>query len=423
MTRRHRAPKRISLGCLLSSLLLLLIPHTAQALLLGPIEFLPTLELTGVYDDNIFLRAEGTPLLPVEEDFIGRIIPAVSFAYSRGRTNFLLGYRNEFLFHKNFPERDAKGDNHGVNFSVAHAFGPRSSVSLDDSFRIGTDISSIAAGGLEGQPQAGILPRGRDYRTNDLRLGGTHAITRRWDLMGEIAYQYRWYGSSLEGQPGDALQTETEDHLESIFLTGAYAWTPRHALTARLGFSHNDYDLRGRARYLTASVGYRGQIAKPLNIEGSAGLQYLNEDSRPDTGIPRQESVWPVADLSGTYALGDLSVLAAASVGLSDTSGFGGTAIRRQVRLSVDYRPWDPFGLRAFGLYTKSDSTSDDPRDALDLEAFQGGCEGTYRFNSWILARLQYTYIDQDSFGTIGGTYNDSRVLLSLILSLPETIR
>ena len=414
--QRHK--KTLS-SCLL--FLILCLPQNVIALLLGPVEFLPSLELTGIYDDNIFRRPEGNPLLPVEEDFIGRIIPAVAFSYDRGPTDFLLRYQNEFLFHKNFPERDAKGGNHGLNITAAHSFGPRSSVSLDNFFRIGTDITSIVEEGLQGLPQPGILPRGRDYRTNDLRLGGSHAITRRWDLVGEIAYQYRWYGTSLQGEGGDVLQTE--DHLESIFLTGAYAWTPRHALTTTLGFSHDDYDLRGRARYLTATLGYRGQLAGPLGVQSNLGLQYLNEESRPETGIGQQESVWPVADLSGVYLLGDLSLLAGASVGLSDTSGFGGTAIRRQVRVNADYRPWDPFTLRAFGLYTKSDSTSDDPRDALDLEAFQGGCEGNYRFHSWIFARLQYTYIDQDSFGTIGGTYNDSRVLLSLILSLPETIR
>ena len=345
----------------------------------------------------------------------------VALTYDRGPTDFYVRYQNEFLFYKNYPERDARGGNHGFDLGLGHDFGQRSSVSLDNTFRIGTDASSIAEGGGVDPTQPGILPRGRDYRRNDLRIGGTHAITRRLDLMGDMTYRYNWYGSGLEGAPGEALQTE--DHLESIFLTAAYTLTPLHALTGTLGFSHNDYDQRGKARYLTATVGYRGQVARPLSLQGSLGLQYLNEDSAPDSSFPRQESVWPRADLSAIYALYDLTASASASVGLNDSSGYGGTAIRRQVRVGLDYRPWQRLALRAFGLYTKSDATSDDPIANQDLESFQCGAGGNYRFASWVSVRLDYTYIDQDSSGTIGGTYQDNRIVIGLTLSLPDSLR
>jgi len=421
MTNRPGILQKLTLTPLLFLLgLLLLLPHPTQALLLGDVDFRPTLRIDGVFDDNIFSRPQDSRL-PIEEDFFTRIIPSVAFTYDRGPTDFYVRYQNEFLFYKNFPERDARGDNHGFDLGLGHTFGQRSSVSLDNTFRIGTDISSIAEGGAADPAQPGILPRGRKYRTNNLRIGGTHAITRRLDLMGDITYRYNWYGSTLEGDLGDDLRTE--DHLESIFLTTAYSLTPAHALTGTLGFSHNDYDQLGKARYLTATVGYRGQVARPLTLEGSVGLQYLNEDSAPDSFFPRQESVWPRANLSATYVLYDLTVSAAGSVGLNDSSGYGGTAIQRQARVGLDYRPWQRLTLRAFGLYTKSDSTSDDPTANQDQESFQSGAGGSYRFASWVSARLDYTYIDQDSAGTVGGTYQDNRIVLGLTLSLPDTIR
>jgi opacity protein-like surface antigen len=392
------------------------------------VDFSPTLQLDGVYDDNIFSRSEDDPRLPVEEDFFTRIVPAAAFSYGRGGpTQFLVRYQNEFLFHKNFPERDATGDNHGFTVAADRAFGQRYSAALDDTFRIGSDVSSIAEAAAAGPTQpAGILPRGREYRTNNLRLSGTHALTRRLDFTGDVTYDYNWYGggaSGTGGTPTDSL--ETEDHLASIFLTSLYALTTAHALTGTLGFSHNEYDLEGKARYLTATAGYQGRIAEPLTLQGSVGLQYLNEDSSPDPAIPsqRQESVWPRADLSATLAFYEFSVYAAGSVGLNDSSGYGGTAIQRQVRAGVDYRPWRDITLRAFGLYTKSDSTADEETDFQDLESFQSGAGAAYRFSSWCTARLDYTYIDQDSSGTTGTDYKDNRIVIGLSLSLPDTLR
>jgi opacity protein-like surface antigen len=413
----HRTVPTIRLLASLS--LLLLTAQPARAVRLGPVDFLPTLQIEGVYDDNIFLRSEDDPL-PIEEDYLTRIIPAVAFTHDRGPTDFLVRYQNEFLFYMNFPDRDATGGNHGFDLSIAHAFGERSSVELDNTFRIGTDISSIAEQGGADLPPTGILPRGREYRTNDLTIAGGYAVSRRLDLTGEIAYEYRWYGTGLEGEPGDELQTE--DHLESIFVTAIYALTTTHALTGSIGFSHNDYDDQGKARYLTATIGYVGQLISSLSLEGSAGLQYLNEDRLPDAPTTHEESVWPYAGLAATYALSDLRFRTEASVGLSDTSGYGGTAIRRQVRLALDYLPLPDMTLSTFGLYTKSDSTSDEPGESQDLESFQAGIGLSYRITPWVSTRLDYTYIDQDSSGALGGTYKDNRVVIGFTFSLPETL-
>ena len=164
-------------------------------------------------------------------------------------------------------------------------------------------------------------------------------------------------------------------------------------------------------------------MARSLNLEGSLGLQYLNEDSAPDASSPREESVWPRANLSAAYVFYDLTLSAAASVGLSDSSGFGGTSIRRNVRVGLDYRPLQRLALRVSGLYTKSEATSDNPLNQLDQESFQSGAGASYRFASWVSTRLDYTYVDQDSSGTAGGTYQDNRFVIGLTFSLPETFR
>jgi len=404
-------------------LLLLLAPSDLHALRLGNTVVTPTLELYGTYDDNVLLRSDDDPYRPVEDDWIGRIIPGITLARPEGAWRFSAGYRNEFLFYKDLTERDVKGTNHIATLGLGRALGERTSFSLDDTFRKGTEVSSLSEAGLTDVTRTGILPRSRDYIVNSAAFTATHALSRRFSLSGNLGYGYNRY-DPVRSQEVE-IEPRRENHLVDSRVTASYAVHPRNSVTASVGFSYNDYGDEGDSRIYLASLGDSWQITSDLTLNGSAGVEYLNEHDRgPDRASPTvsDSSVNPYGELGATYVLERFRFLVSFFYGLTDSSGLGTTVTSRSVRLGVDYTPWQRLVMRAFGFYSKTDSAGEDQdRPSEDIESIQAGTSVDYELTRWCTTRVQYNYIDQDSSGTgAGGTYKDNRVLLGFILTAPE---
>jgi len=303
--------------------------------------------------------------------------------------------------------------------SAAHSFGERTSIAISDRFRIGTEVSSISAVGLQDITDLGILPRNRDYRTNGSSIGVDHALTRRLQLSGTLDYQYQFY-DSVEQADAEA-EPETEDHLGTVSTTASYAVHPRNSVMASVGFSYNDYDQEGRSRVYLASLGDSWQITDSLSLSGSGGIQYLDEENELEDGTTTDTSIHPYADLEATYAFQDFRFLLSFLYGLEDSSGLGTTVMSGSVRFGVDYMAWERLTIGAYGFYSKSKSAGQIEGGAeQDIESIQGGGSLDYRLQSWISARLEYTYINQDSVGVSGGSYQDNRVLMGFVLSIPD---
>lgn len=404
-------------------LLLLLAPQDLFALRLGNTVVTPTLELYGTYDDNVLLRPEDDPDLPVREDWIGRILPGITFSRPEGAWRFSAGYRNEFLFYNDLSERDVKGTNHTATLGLGRALGERTSFSLEDTFRKGTEVSSLSETGFTDVSRTGILPRNRDYIVNSAAFTATHALSRRLSLSGSLAYGYNNY-DPVRSQ-GIEIEPRRENHLADSRLTASYAVHPRNSVFASAGFSYNDYGDEGDSRIYLAALGDTWQVTSALTLNGSAGVQHLNEHDRgPDRAGPTvsDSSVNPYGEIGATYALERFRFLLSFFYGLTDSSGLGTTVTSRSVRLGVDYTPWERLVMRAFGFYSKTESAGEDrDRPSEDIESIQAGTSLDYELGRWCTARAQYNYIDQDSSGEgSGGTYKDNRVLLGLILSVPE---
>lgn len=408
--------------CILA-FLFVVTPQDVSALRLGNTVVTPTLELYGTYDDNVLLRPEDDPDLPVRDDWIGRILPGVTFTRPEGSWRFSAGYRNEFLFYNDLTERDVRGTNHTATLGLGRTLGERTSFSVDDTFRKGTEVSSLSEAGFTDVTRTGILPRSRDYIVNSAAFRATHALSRRTSLSGSLGYGYNNY-DPVRSQ-GVQIEPRRENHLADSRLTASYAVHPRNSVSVSAGFSYNDYGDQGDSRIYLASLGDTWQVTRTLTLNGSAGVQYLNERDRgPDGAGPTisDSSINPYGEIGATYVLERFRFLLSFFYGLSDSSGLGTTVTSRSVRLGVDYTPWERLVLRAFAFYSKTESAGENQdRPSEDIESIQAGTSLDYELGRWCTARIQYNYIDQDSSGEgSGGTYKDNRVLLGLILSIPE---
>jgi len=397
----------------------LLFSGDLHAFRLGNTSIIPSLALYGTYDDNVLLRSEDDPEGPIVDDWIGRILPGVLVSRREGSTNFSLSYQNEFLLHRELKEQDVKGSNHSAMLSAAHSFGERTSIAISDRFRIGTEVSSISEVGLEDITQLGILPRSGDYLTNGAGIQVDHALTRRLRLSGLLDYQYQFYEAVQ--QAGVELEPKTENHLGSVRTVFSYAVHPRNSLMASVGFSYNDYDQQGRSRIYLASLGDSWQLTESLSLSGSGGIEYLEEENELEAATTTDTSIHPYAEFGATYGFQDFRFLFSFLYGLEDSSGLGTTVSSRSVRFGVDYMAWERFTAHAYGFYSKSKSAGQIEGGAeQDIESIQGGGSLDYRLQSWISARLEYNFIDQDASGVSGGSYKDNRVLMGFVLSIPD---
>lgn len=407
-------------------LAVLLHARGGDAFLIGDVDVTPRVELEGVYDDNVFLRNENDAEGPIQGDWFGRIRPGILLSYDRGPTDFSLGYRNEFLFYDRLTERDNYGRNHSLSFSAGHDFGERTSLSLTDSLMIGSDVSEISETGLTDVEQLGILPRQRDYRRNRASIEITRAVTRRVQITVHGVYGYSWYDSIV--QQGVEEEPQTEEHQGNVSAAGSFAWHRRNSVNASLQFSYMDFDQRGDSKTYQASLGNSWQITEAFTVQGSAGIEYLQETRSQLVGpgeSSQEESFYPYGNLTGTYIIQRLELFVSLLYGLRDSSGLGTTVTSRSVRFGFDYNPVDPLMISAFGFYSKSKSADD--AQGLDMESLQGGCSLQYELFSWASVNVRYNYIDQKSIGdpaeAFGETYKDNRFTIGWILTLPDTVR
>lgn len=401
---------------LLAALLLCLLPAAAEAFRLGGLEVTPSLELSGVYDSNIVLSPGGLE----EEDLIGLLRPAVGFAYDYGGTDFSLDYNTSFLYHRDHPERDSAGLNHAVALSGEHAFGERFSFLVQDFLTVGTDVALIAESGLQDVTRTGVLPNDRNYILNSFLLETTYVFTRRIQMVTGGEYRFNRYAAT-------ATRPETQDHLGLLRTSLSYGWHPRHSFVASVGLGYNDYDLRGTSVVVTLTVGDAWQVTEGVSLTGSGGIQYLDQETVRLGVTSRSGSLSPFGELEGEVEFHAFRLVGSAQYGLMDSSGIGATSRNLSLRLGLHYDPIRDLTLRAFGLYSRSDSTQDTllGQSQFDVESYQGGISADYRLVSWFSTRAQYTYIDQQAFGvnSAGRTFKDHRVVIGAVLRLPDSIR
>jgi len=407
-------------------LILLMNAPVAEAFRIGRVDVMPRLNLEGVYDDNIFLRSGGDPDNPIQDEWFGRVSPSVALSYDHAPTTFSTSYSNEFLVNDRLDQRSNYGRNHRFTFSVAHAYGERTSLSVDDFLLVGTDVADISEEGLEDVEQTGLLPRQRDFRMNRAGVTVSHTLTRRVGITGSGEYGYSWYDSVVQG--GVEEEASTEEHNGSVTLSTSFAWRPDNSVNVSVGATYNDYDERGHSTSFLASVGDSWRATQTLSLSASGGIEYLQQTRELGGGTGgevEEESIHPYGSLNGTYILREeVSVTGSLSYSLSDSSGIGGTVSSRSGRLGLNYNPRSDLAIRFFGFYSRSESAGD---GTLDLESIQGGGSIRYEVFHWASAYFNYNYIHQESFGegagTEGESYEDNRVVLGCSLTLPETIR
>ena len=239
----------------------------------GPVSIKASLDVSAVYDDNLFLDFDHE-----RDDYYYEILPQFEFILPLGSSIFDLKYGYQTLSFQSFTSENE--ENHRVDFSGIIGAGDKLSFELANSFHQFSDAVIVD-----------VTNRvTREITRTDMQ--GVYEFGENYELL--LAYARGNYDYEL----GLAGRNEDEYHAEL-----SYRFRPNISLLG--GYTRGEVDLKGSsedASFNRYHVGARGQFLKDINAELRIGSE--NRDY----------------DLSVRDDLTELYISGAASYRLSDTA-------------------------------------------------------------------------------------------------------
>lgn len=204
--------------------------------------------LRGFYDDNFNAAPDAADLGDYERDSFGfEVNPSITLAFPLGQTAIGLGYSYSYKNYENRPiGSDSHDDSsHTFNVSLDHAFNPRYSVAVRDSFVIGQEPDLLRTGNAMTTFQRVPGDNIRNFGSIDFRGNLT-------EVLGfEVGYANSYFNYDDDGpidngfgEVGIPSLSGLLDRLEHVVhLDGRYNLQPTTALI--LGYQYRDVDYTG----------------------------------------------------------------------------------------------------------------------------------------------------------------------------------
>lgn len=204
--------------------------------------------LRGFYDDNFNAAPDAADLGDYERDSFGfEVNPSITLAFPLGQTAIGLGYSYSY---KNYENRPVGSDGHDdsshtFNASLDHAFSPRASVAVRDSFVIGQEPDLLRTGNAMTTFQRVPGDNIRNFGAIDFRA----MLTEQFGFEVGYANSYFNYdddgpidsGFGVVGVPSLSGLLDRMEHV--VHLDGRYELQPTTALI--LGYQYRDIDYTG----------------------------------------------------------------------------------------------------------------------------------------------------------------------------------
>ena len=310
-----------------------------------------------------------------------------------------------------------------LSAGVTHAFDPRLSVSLTDTFTRSDNPALANQFGLQQQRQT--------FTSNTLSLSADWLLDR---LATQAYYQLGTFFSTSDtvsniagvdvGLPLGPLMTfkigyefsySTTSGATSNDSTGNLVWlslarqlTPLNSVGISTSYSTQTLD---GTRIWNPSLFAVYQLPGRLSLSGSAGFGYLSSDSGGN---------FPMftANISATYRL------AKAVMGVAILQGFNQTFLQAEnfgVTLTRSYTGTFGYALTSFidtnlrASYSENQATGVGNTSAsADSKTFTGQAGLAWRLRQWLTMGLDYTYTRTDSAGISGGVATENQATIRL---------
>jgi hypothetical protein len=353
----------------------------------GPLLIVPTLSLTGEYNDNIFLDNNNR-----EGDFIIGVTPGIRVVSESERHRLAAGYSltgEKYLDHDEFDELIRR---HDFFIEGAYRVTPQLTLGLRDAFVAGNNTNTVNLQGIS---------TGRENTlSNVLSASVAWRLLPRTSLFLGGSWSFTYYPDSLT-----SLDTDTY----TLGLTVTHDFTPR--LSGTLGYEAALIKVETQPDITTHTprVGLIYRFTETLTGSLSGGPSFSETDGRTDT------TAAITAGLSQLFRIGSAAVTYDRRVGT--TGGIGGITDSQTVtatvvvvglarNLSLEFAPSYYWSEVLSGV-------------GVDVNTLVLPLRAAYQFNSWISGLIGYNFYRQR--GPSGGVteVDQNRIFLGLQLGYP----
>jgi hypothetical protein len=388
---------------------------------IGKLKVIPSLQLSGVYDDNIYLgngytnnpdnpgtTVNGKLSKPLESDYILHVTPGLLLNYDiPGRGHVNLGYDGNWAFYRDYTVQN--WNNQRVLFNFEYTAPAGLIAGLRNVYNNGNDPYGDAT-------QFGLGYTQKRWN-NDLnaRIG--------WDFLNRfrvIGY-YDFYKQKYRDD-----RNSTQNWTDNIFGIGfEMKVLPKTWAFLRYHYGVQDFnddyissanDAGNRRNRISAGLAWDG--GGKLGGELNFGWEWLNYDNDFDTNGVRYENrnTWAAATSIDYRATATTGLTFNLSRGIKSTGAarqeyYDDTQVGINVSQDLPYK----FSANGGFVYGRNDyNTLNDlgteDREDDNYNAYIGV---TYKIRTWLDASLNYRYMKKDS-NSVTQSFTDNQVMLSI---------
>lgn len=358
-------------------------PASAQGnIQVGSFRILPSLDVSGEYNDNILLA-------PRDEidDFIWTISPGITVELPGRRSSLRLGYRadiKEYVENSELSTVDHTGQLEG-RLSLGIGLDLR----LSDEYRRVQDFPGNPI------PEISQLT---EQNQNTLTVGADYRLGERLSLGGE----YRWFLLDYDAGP----EFDQFDHQEHRFAgTLYYRVAPKTSVLGEYRFEMIRYDDNAVARDRDSDghsilVGLKGDLTAKTSLQLKGGYQWRDYDNQAredfEGFILDGEAIWKYAEPSQLRLFVGRAAIESLFVGTNYyTSTYGGAELRHYLTPTVILKAQGLYGVNAYPEAVL-DPSSGTVKDRSD-DFFEIGAGVQYQVRRWLAVGLEYRYLDRSS--------------------------
>jgi Putative beta-barrel porin 2 len=369
---------------------------------LGPFRLLPSLELSGEYDDNILLTPDDEI-----DDFIWIISPGLAVELPARRYTARIGYRADILRYTDNTELDTV--HHTILGDLRVNFPGGLGLRLSDLFLITDEFG--------GFPVPELTER-VDRTENTLSAGADYTVRERYT----IDVGYKWFVVDYDDADFDDL--DREDH--TVALTLFYRIFPKTSVLGEFDYNLVRYEqvpvaLDRDSDAWRLKFGVKGDLTAKTSALIKLGWEWRDYDNRAredwDGFIAEGEVIWKYREPSEFRLFGGRanveSLFEDATLGNNYyIANYGGLEVRHFLSSRLIARLRGLAGVNDYPDPTTLGGQTDEREDLF----YEAGASLRYQIRTWLAVEVGYQYLARDSnFDEFDYTVN--RVKGSIILT------
>lgn len=388
-------------AALIIALLGAVTPAGAQNIQLGPFRILPSLELTGEYDDNILL----TPNQKID-DFIWVISPGIAIELPARRFSGRIAYRADILRYTDNTDLDTV--HHFLAGDARYNFPGGLGLRVTDTFIITDDFGGFPV------PE---LTQKIDRTENTLTAGGDYTLGERFKL--DISF--KWFAVDYEKGFDDLNR---QDYVVAGILY--YRVLPKTSVLGEFNYQWIRYDKAAVAPERDSDgwrlkIGVKGDLTAKTYVQLKVGWEqkdYKSNTLEDWSGLILEgEAVWKYREPS---ELRIFAVRANVESLYNDNtlqnnyyiSTFGGVELRHFLTSQLIVRAVGVFGVNDYPDPTTLNGKTEDRQDLF----YELGLSLRYQIRTWFAVEAGYRRLVRNSnFNEFD--YTDNRLRASVILT------